>query len=296
MRILVNTPAGNIGRGLVDLILSAGHQVTMISRSPSKVADFVGRGARLVEGSIDDPAVLEAAMPGVDVLYWLPPLVLDQPDFLAWARACGDRVAGIAEAAGVRRAVLLSSVGAQQDQGVGPIACLPAIERRFREAFPDMVSLRPGHFMENFLMSLPTMLSDGAIYSSHAADQPIPMIATRDIARASADVVMDEVWAGHHVIGLHGPADVSYREAAETIGRVIGLPIRYVEIGDEAMVHAMASFGMPEKMARLVAELYAGIRTGRVRRIEPRTATPTTLAEFVRQRLLPRLSTAWLPM
>ncbi len=290
MRILVNTPAGNIGRVLVDLLLAAGHDVTMISRNPRKVADFVGRGAKLVEGSIDDPDVLDRAMQGVDVLYWLPPLVFDQADFLGWARGCADRVAGIAQAAGVRRAVLLSSVGAQHDHGVGPIACLPAIEGRFRAAFPDMASLRPGHFMENFLMSLPTIRSEGAIYSSHAADQPIPMIATRDIARVSADIVMDGVWRGHHVIGLHGPADVSYSEAAGIIGTVLGRPVRYVQIDDAAMVGAMTSSGMPEHMARLVSGLYSGIRTGMARRVEPRNPTPTTLEAFTRTCLLPALS------
>ncbi|MCO6187932.1 NmrA family NAD(P)-binding protein [Rhizobium sp. L1K21] len=292
MRIIVNTPAGNIGHALVEHVLSNGDDVTMISRNPAKVTDFVARGARLVEGSIDDPDVLKKAVDGADLLFWLPPLVLDQPDFLKWARDCGQRIADIAGNAGVRRAILLSSVGAQHDSGVGPIACLPAIEKSFREAFPDMVSLRPGHFMENFFFSLPTIKAEGTIYSSHAADQPIPMIATRDIAEVSARVAMDTVWSGHHVIGLHGPADVSYNEAASIIGRVIGKPVRFVQVDDATMVGAMVATGMPEQMAKLVNGLYAGIRSGMVRRMEPRNPTPTTLEEFVQLSILPKLAAA----
>lgn len=290
MRILVNTPAGNIGRALVDLLLTRGCDVTMISRNPGKVSDFVQRGARLVRGSIDDASVVEDAARGADILFWLPPMVFDQDDFLTWARACGRQAAEIAASAGVRRAVLLSSVGAQHDHGVGPIACLPAIEAAFREKFEDMVSLRPGHFMENFLMSLPTIKSDGAIYSSHAADQKIPMIATCDIALAAADVLIDPVWKGHHIVGLHGPEDVSYSEAAAIIGEALGRPIRYVQIDDDAMIGAMTSAGVPAHMARLICGLYAGIRTGMVRRVEPRNATPTSLADFARIHLAPALS------
>ncbi|MBO3759866.1 NmrA family NAD(P)-binding protein [Ciceribacter sp. L1K22] len=290
MRILVNTPAGNIGRVLVDRILSSGHDVTMISRNPAKVQDFVARGARLVEGSIDEVSVLREAVKDVDVLYWLPPLVFDQPDFLSWSRECGSRIADIAGEAGIRRAVLLSSVGAQHDHGVGPIACLPAIERSFRDAFPDMTSLRPGHFMENFLFSLASIRAEGAIYSSHAADQRIPMIATRDIADFSAVVTMDLVWKGHHTLGLHGPADLSYNEAATIIGGAIGKPVRYIQIDDESMIAAMAASGMPEPMARLVCGLYSGIRSGMVRRVEPRMATPTTLEQFARSLVQPAVA------
>ena len=287
MRILVNTPAGNIGRVLTDQLLGMGHDITMISRNPEKVTDFVSRGARLVEGSIDDANVLERACEGVDALFWLPPLVLDQPDFLDWARTCADRMAAIAAGKGITRAVLLSSIGAQHDHGVGPIACLPHIEGVFEHAFAHTVCLRPGHFMENFKMSLSTILSDGRIYSSHTADQPIPMIATCDIGNAAAAICADDLWMGHHILGLHGPGDVSYEEAATIIGAALGRTVNYVQISDEAMCEAMVHAGMPTHMAELVCGLYAGIRAGRVRRVEPRNATPTTLEVFARQTLRP---------
>lgn len=292
MRILINTPAGNIGKVLTAQLLAMGHDITMISRNPKKVASFVSRGARLIEGSIDDTEVLRRASEGADVLFWLPPLVLDQLDFLQWARTCADRIAAIAADEGVKRAVLLSSIGAQHDHGVGPIACLPHVEQVFQHAFVDMVCLRPGHFMENFLMSLPTILSEGRIYSSHAADQAIPMIATRDIANAAAAIIADDVWKGHHTIGLHGPADVSYSDAAKIIGAVLGRPVSYIQISDEEMAGAMVSAGMPANMAQLVCGLYAGIRAGRVRRVEPRNATPTSLEVFARDTLLPLCAAA----
>jgi hypothetical protein len=52
---------------------------------------------------------------------------------------------------GVDRVVLISRVGAQHETGVGPIGCLSAIETSFKDAAPNVTSLRAGSFMENFL-------------------------------------------------------------------------------------------------------------------------------------------------
>ena len=61
MKIVINTPAGNVGRVVTDQLLQAKEEVVIISRHPEKVADLVARGASLVEGSIDDPLVLDRA-------------------------------------------------------------------------------------------------------------------------------------------------------------------------------------------------------------------------------------------
>ncbi len=73
MRIVVNTPTGNIGRSLVQTLLDRGAEVTLVARTRSKVQDFEARGARVVEGSIDDAAVLDKAFEGADGLFWLSP-------------------------------------------------------------------------------------------------------------------------------------------------------------------------------------------------------------------------------
>src|ERR1051325_3477078 len=136
MKFVVNTPSGNIGHRVTGQLLDAGEEVTIISRHPAKVEDFVRRGARLVRGSIDDPRVLDGAFAGADVLFWLPPLAFDQPKFIDWARNTGTLAARTARQYGIRRAVLISSVGAQYEAGVGPIGCMPAIETAFRADIP----------------------------------------------------------------------------------------------------------------------------------------------------------------
>src|SRR5260370_35979007 len=83
MKIVINTPAGNVGRVVTDQLLQAKEEVVIISRHPEKVAALVARGASLVEGSIDDPLELDRALNGADTLYWANPATL-RPDYDDW--------------------------------------------------------------------------------------------------------------------------------------------------------------------------------------------------------------------
>ncbi|HET7544799.1 MAG TPA: NAD(P)H-binding protein [Polyangiaceae bacterium] len=295
MKILINTPSGNIGRVVTQLLLAGGHEVTLISRNPDKVQDFLKRGARLVRGSIDDAATLEQAFAGNEAALWLPPLVYDQPQFLDWARGTGRLAAATAARHHLKRVVLISSVGAQHASGTGPIACMPAIEQAFAAAVPELVSLRCGHFMENFLPHLPSMLRDGAIYTPHPTHLPMPLVASRDVAQVTARWLQSTAQLGNVVTGVHGPADLTHHEAAQIIGAGLGREVRHVEIPVAAAEQGMLKAGMPAHVAALLAELYQGVREGVVVRAEARSAettTTTTLATFTRDVLVPALARA----
>ena len=151
MKIVINTPAGNIGRIVANQLLNARKEIVIISRRPEKVTDLVKRGAQLVEGSIDDPAVLNRAFAGASGLFWITPFAFDQPDYLNWARKTCLSAAEAAKKNGINRVVLISSVGAQNETGVGPIACCAGFERAFAEVATHVTSLRAASFMENFL-------------------------------------------------------------------------------------------------------------------------------------------------
>ena len=56
-----------------------------------------------------------------------------------------------------------------------------------------------------------------------------PMIATRDIGRVAAQRLTDQQWTGHSVRELHGPADLSFDEAAGILSKVLGRKIVYVK-------------------------------------------------------------------
>src|SRR5713101_7704381 len=119
MSIFINTPTSNIGPALAIRLVDAGEHITVLSRDKKKVEELHRRGARVVEGSFEDPALLAEALKSADALFWLTPPPA-QPDYYDWAVLFSRQAATTAKKAGGRRAVVLSSMGAHTGRGTGP--------------------------------------------------------------------------------------------------------------------------------------------------------------------------------
>jgi uncharacterized protein YbjT (DUF2867 family) len=295
MRIVVNTPSGNIGRAVVDRLLDTQHEVVIISRHPQKVARAAAKGAKVVHGSIDDQAVVDRALEGADALFWLTPIAFEPADYMAWATSVGQSAASLAQRHSVRRAVVLSSIGAQHDSGVGPIGCNASIERAFERAVPDVTVLRPGSFMENLLQHVGSIAQSGAMYTRYPISMKLPWIATRDIAERATCALTAARSTGHRLIELQGPEDLDQLQVAALVSEGIGRRVTSIEVSDEQAKQGMVGAGMPGAFADLLLEMYAALASGRMQRTQPRsevTSTPTTLLTFAREVLKPAIEAA----
>ena len=279
MSIVINTPNGNIGRKLALALLDAGEAVTVITRSTAKAAALVEQGARVVEGSIDDEATLRAAFTGAKALFWLNPPNL-VPGFVEKSQADAERAARLA-------------AGAHSGPGVGPVSSLRPVEAAFEARVSNVASLRAGFFMENYLRDLGTIATMGKIFSAANADTPTPLVATADIAARAAALLRDRSWRGHRALGVHGPRDVTFREAAGILARALERPVEFVQVSLDQARAGMLQAGLPEFAVEQYVQMYAALNEGRMRPAEPRDAastTPTELAEFARTVLRPALA------
>lgn len=294
MSIVINTPTSNIGRALAARLLDAGESVSVLSRDKKKVDELARRGARVIEGSFEEPALLAKALDGAEALFWLTPPPA-RPDYYAWATRCAKQAAAAAKKAGARRAVVLSSMGAHSGPGTGAVGPAREMENDFEAALPSVVSLRPGIFMENFLLSADMIAKAGQFFVPIQAGKRWPLVATADIAAKAACWLLDRSWSGHHRVGVHGPKDLSTDEAAAIISSVFGKPVKCVDATLDEARGAMKGMGMPDFVVDLIIEQYVAFRDGRLEPAEPRTpdtTTPTTLAEFTRTTLMPAILAA----
>ncbi|HEX2569768.1 MAG TPA: NmrA family NAD(P)-binding protein [Polyangia bacterium] len=292
MSIVINTPTSNIGSVLTQILVDAGEPVTLISRNPAKVSALAARGARVVEGDISDRATLDRAFNGATALFWLTP-PLYQPDFHAASVNLAKTAASAAQAAGLRHAVVLSSIGAQHGRGTGPVNPLGDIERALAAAVPNTVALRAGFFMENILRDAATIGGQGAVYNPLPPDVKFPMVATRDIGARAASYLLCRSWSGHHLAGAYGPKDISWSEAARIMSQELGKPVQHVQVTLDQVRQGMTQAGMPGFVIDMYVEMYDGIIKGLLNPSEPRTpefTTPTSLAQFTREVLRPALS------
>jgi dihydroflavonol-4-reductase len=113
VKLLVTGGTGFLGTALVPLLLEAGHQVRLLQRSAAPALEALG--AAVHRGSVEDPAVVRAALQGVEAVYHLAGRVdfdPGEPAALYALHVQGTRLLlEAAAAAGVGRVVLASTSG-----------------------------------------------------------------------------------------------------------------------------------------------------------------------------------------
>ena len=258
MKIVVTTPTGHIGNKLANILLDRKSDVTLIARHPEKVKDLASRGAKVIAGEHGDPAVVEQAVRGADALFWLTPAEMTSHDPLGTARRMAEAGASVIRKHPDLHVVHLSSAGAFLPSGTGPIVGHYETEEKFRAAGKNIVSLRPNEFMENVFFSLPTIIAQGAIYTTLQGSVKAPIIATQDIAEVAAEFLLKPI-DGHHVVDIVGPQEISLDEWARIAGQAIGRQIHVVTIPGDKLKAAMSQSGMSPEMAALLVEMEEAI-------------------------------------
>lgn len=236
--IVVTGATGNIGRPLTRALAEAGEQVTAVSRHAAAVPD----GVRHVTADLAEPAGLKPALAGAKALF----LLLSGDLHAAGATAPAD-VIRQAVGSGVRRIVLLSSLGvATRPFGPTRIA-LRAVEDVLRESGADWAIVRPGGFASNALWWADSVRTQRVV-AAPFGDVGVPVVDPADIAEVSAACLLDDRHNGG-VYELTGPEVITPRGQTEAIAAALGSPVRFHEL-----THDEAKAGMARSMPAELAE------------------------------------------
>jgi uncharacterized protein YbjT (DUF2867 family) len=288
--IAVMGASGNVGSKVTNRLLEENQRVRAFGRSAERLEQFAGRGAEVVVGDALDLDALQMLFKGaVAALVVLPDNVSDTQYAMnrsKMSRAITDTL----RAQHVGHVVLASSIGADRDRGVGPIAGLHEIEvLLFGLKDASVLALRAAWHMENLLLNIPMIQQQKINGSVVKGDHRHPMIATVDIARSAAEHLHQRDFAGHTVETLLGPEDISMNEATRALGAALGIAdLAYVEFPPEGMLAALQGIGMSAEFASLLVESQIAINEDRVMNGLRRTAenmTPTRLDQFLQSAL-----------
>jgi len=257
---------GNTGRVAAETLLAAGQKVRVVVRSADAAAAWKEKGAEAAVATLADAGALEAAFRGATGVYFLVPPDVRSEDYLGQARRYTENAARALVAAGVPHVVLLSSVGAHQAAGTGPIASVREAEQVFSQV-PDLARtfLRPSYFLDNWASALPVAKAQGVLPTFLPVGLTIPQIATVDIGRAAARALLDPPARGEtRVVDLVGAVDASANDIAKAVSDLLGKPVAAVEQPLDAIVATFQSFGMSAHLAGLYREMLEGILNGTV--------------------------------
>lgn len=289
MTIAITTPTGNIGNSVTQQLFTTGEPLVLLTRTPEKLDESVRQAAEVRIGSLDDLNFVVQATQGVDALFWLTPYNFATDNLRQWQQQLGKGAAAAVQKNSIAHVVNLSSNGAHLPEGMGPISGLYAVEQVLNQTGANIVHLRPGFFMENYLWQLDSLRTEGKVFMPTPNDRRMAMIATQDIANVAAKWLSDRSWSGQIVQGLHGAADLSFDEAADILSQVLNKPITHAQITPEQFRQALLNQGATADVANQYSEMWQALSHQDYAPAEPRTeatTTPTTFVSFVRDRLL----------
>ncbi|WP_135664472.1 complex I NDUFA9 subunit family protein [Halorhabdus rudnickae] len=238
MHVLVTGGDGFIGRYLCTELDERGHDVTALSRDPDP--NVLPASAEIVSGDVTDPATLEGAFDGVDVvvnLVALSPLFIPKGGNEMHERIHlqgTENVVEAAEDAGVDRIVQMSALGADPEGATHYIRAKGRAETVVRESDVEWVIVRPsvvfgegGEFV-GFTKKLTPPLLAPLPGGGKTRFQPIWVT---DLAPMLADCAVDDDRASE-TYELGGPEKLTLKQIAKLVrGRVAVVPVPMVLAG-----------------------------------------------------------------
>ncbi|MFF8268037.1 SDR family oxidoreductase [Streptomyces sp. NPDC016562] len=284
--VVVTGATGNVGRHVVGELDRRGIPHRALTRDPGRAAAVLGPGPDLAQGDFADPDSLRAAFAGADQV------CLSCANDPRQVENAANTIEAAATA-GVRRIVLLSTVGAEAGAAKTFADQHGRIEQRLRSAGIPSVTLRSGFLMSNLLGSLPTIGQAGRMFLP-ADDARVAMIDPRDVAACAVAVLCGQGGDGEtHVVT--GPEALTFTEVARQLSTALGRPVEYVPVPHEAALGGMVGAGIPQWIAEGVVGVFQQLREGvnadttdSVRRLTGHGPRP--VADFARDLLAPLLT------
>lgn len=266
-KILVTGATGTVGSRVVRELVTRGQSVRALARSGEK-SRFDSR-IEVVTGDFRDKESLRRAMDGVSRVYLLSP-----------SMDIEENEGNALEAAKTARVELLvkHSVSGAQYKATDIPRWHRASEERIEASGVPYVFVRPGPFDSNALYWVDSIKSQGTVYSN-LGDAALPDIDPDDIAAVAAVILTTEGHAGK-AYELTGPEAITTQQQVDTIGSLLGRPLKYVAVSDDAARQSMLGMGMPPPYVEAMVGLTQTLRN--LGRVEPTTDVKTILGRSAR--------------
>lgn len=244
---LVTDAAGHVGRAVIAELVQQSAPVRVLHQWPGD-PPAAPSTVEIAPFNPGDAASVQRAVQGVEAIFLACP---SQPQ----ATEAHTRLMEAARAAGVRRLVQLSSVGADERM------CCARLLRWYGEAESAVAAsglkvtrLRPTIQMQLLLEFAPSIIQQGLIAGPFRSTKWM-WVDSRDVAAVACAALRD---AKHmdQTYTITGAEYMSYAEVAERMGAVLGRKIRYTDITANEARGWLQAKGVPPVMIEAKLELW----------------------------------------
>ncbi len=216
---------GAVARHILKL---PGFTVRAMTRDSSKPAAraLERAGAELFQGSLDDPGAVRRAMEGT----WG---AFSVQNFMeaGYEREIqqGKTTVDAAKAAGVQHFVYSSVVSADRKTGIPHFESKWQIEQHLVRSGLSYTILRPAFFMQNWYTYSREPILNGTVTLPLTPQTGLQQISVEDIGAFAARVFQNPGQWANRAIEM-ATEELTMQQVAETLTRVLGRPVRYVQI------------------------------------------------------------------
>jgi len=274
---LVLGATGNNGGEVVRVLKSMQQPVRAIVRDPAKAKGLAGGGVEVVAGDLAEPASLEKAFAGGSSLFLLGPVAPNQGELELDALR-------VARAAGLRRVVKLSAIGADPLARGHFSRSHGIVEAALQASGLGWTIVRGAFFYSNLLFAADAIKK--GLYTGHWGRSAAAWVDTADLAEVCARCLVEPGHAGA-ILTATGPAAFTNDELCAVLSRELGRPVKYSDQSPDAHEKMLLTNGAPAWYAQAEVALGEIVKSGVAREVTNTVAhvtghPPRTLAEYVR--------------
>lgn len=269
MKIVLTGSLGRIGKPLTQNLVNNGHSVIVISSKPERQEEIEMLGAKAAIGSIQDVDFLINTFKGADAVYLMIAWdaignIFDKninfpTEFINIAEKYKQSV----KQSGVKKVVLLSSIGAHTNQGIGSLSVYKGMEDTMNQ-LPADVSIkfmRPVAFYPNLFRFMQSIRTEEAIIQSYGGNTKEPWVSPLDISNVIVEE-LEKPFEGRSFRYIASD-EVSPNEVATILGEAIGnRKLKWQTVSAEQLLNGMQVSGMNEWVAKGFIEMQAAQGTG----------------------------------
>lgn len=229
MKVLVTGGTGFVGTHVVNALLRRGHAVAVLARDPESTRNRYNRPIETRVGNVLDRFSLEAALKDREAAIHLVGIIHEKGEqtFDRIHREAVENVAAAAKAAGVRRIVHMSAMGASEDAPSQYGRTKAAGEKALRGSGLDWTIFRPSIIFgpgDGFVSLLVPIVrgNPGFIPVIGSGETKFMPVSIYDVARVFGDALEKPETIGR-TFEVGGPETFTlndiYREIAVAVGR-----------------------------------------------------------------------------
>lgn len=242
-KIAVSGASGDLGQRITTLLLErlAPADLTLITRSPDKLAHRAAQGVRVMLGDYNTPDALEAAYAGSDAL-----MLISGNDVTNRIPEHRNAI-NAAKRAGVRHIVYTSVAGIHPRNPTPSAGDHIVTEQDLHRSGLSFTALRNQTYAEVFpTIAARPALRTGKFYHLEGSGVIAP-VSKRDIALCAVHCLLDSERHGGAVYEITGPELLTFRQIVRMMSEVYETPIEYVVQSVEERYALFDAMGVPRR-------------------------------------------------